>query len=327
MIEKPLVTIVTPSYKQAHFLEETILSVLNQDYPNIEYIIIDGGSQDGSVDIIRKYENRLAYWVSEPDRGMTDAINKGWERATGEYIGWINSDDLLLPGAVSEAVAFLDKNSNVGFVFGNIFIIDFESRIIDHLSYKDFNIYDLIRTAGYISQQGNLFRRSLYKKIGPLDPALDFQMDLDYWIRAGLVCDVGYIRKDLGSIRRHSATKTSTQVYRDGDDILKIYQKTFSQNHLPERLLKSKSELFSHAYLYAANTYYYSGRQAQAYQLLRKAVFQFPPILFSYSFLKFLSHIFYSFILGGSDLQVYAYIRRIYITHRKKWPPKDHHIS
>ena len=318
MVEIPLVTIVTPSYEQARFLEETILSVLNQDYPKIEYIIIDGGSQDGSVDIIRKYENRLAFWVSEPDRGQADAINKGWERATGEYIGWLNSDDLLLPGAISEAVDFLDKNPNVGFVFGDLLIVDSERKVIDHQCYKDFNIYDIIRTAGFISQPGNLFRRSLYENIGPLDVTLHFQLDLDYWIRAGLACKVGYIRKNLACFRQHPASKTGSKVYKAGDDIQRIYQKIFSQSYLPERLLKLKNESFSNAFLYAAVTYFYSGRRAPAYQLLHKAVIQYPPILFSSAFWKLFFHIAYTLILGGSDSLVYSYVRGIFRKYRSK---------
>ena len=111
-----LVSIVTPSFNQARFLEATIQSVLSQDYPQIEYMIVDGGSSDGSVEIIRRYQDRLAWWVSEPDRGQTDAINKGFARARGGILAWINSDDTYQPGAVSEAVTFLETHPEVGMV-------------------------------------------------------------------------------------------------------------------------------------------------------------------------------------------------------------------
>ncbi|HRY21099.1 MAG TPA: glycosyltransferase family 2 protein, partial [Flexilinea sp.] len=126
----PFVSIVTPSFNQAEFLERTIQSVLSQDYPNLEYIIIDGGSTDGSVEIIRKYENRLAYWVSEKDKGQTNAINKGFNRAKGEIFAWLNSDDIYEPGAIQAAVEALMSDPSLGFVYGDCNFIDSHDRII-----------------------------------------------------------------------------------------------------------------------------------------------------------------------------------------------------
>jgi len=124
----PLVSIVTPSYNQAQFIEATIQSVLSQDYPKIEYIIMDGGSKDGSVEIIHRYAGRLAWWVSERDRGQTDAINKGFAHANGEILAWLNSDDIYHPGAISEAVAHLTAHPETGMVYGDAALIDDQGR-------------------------------------------------------------------------------------------------------------------------------------------------------------------------------------------------------
>ncbi|MCJ7530019.1 MAG: glycosyltransferase, partial [Anaerolineales bacterium] len=126
----PLVSIVTPSYNQAQFLETTIRSVLDQVYPNLEYMVVDGGSTDGSREIIRKYADRLAWWVSEHDRGQTDAINKGFTRAHGDILAWLNSDDTYEPEAVAEAVTFLQTHPDVGMVYGDANFIDEQGQVI-----------------------------------------------------------------------------------------------------------------------------------------------------------------------------------------------------
>ncbi len=130
MINYPKISIVPSSYNQGQFLEETVLSVLNQNYPNLEHIIIDGGSTDNSVDIIKKYEDQLAYWVSEKDKGQTHAINKGFKHSNGEILNWLNSDDLLAPGALHVIAEEFSKNPRVDFFFGDFTIIDKEGRVI-----------------------------------------------------------------------------------------------------------------------------------------------------------------------------------------------------
>jgi glycosyltransferase involved in cell wall biosynthesis len=124
MSEFPLVSIITPSYQQAAFLEQTMKSVLEQDYPNIEYLVADGGSVDGSVEIIQRYADRLAWWVSEKDHGQGEAINKGFTRAKGKYIAWVNSDDFYMPGAIRSAVAELEAHPDVGMVFGDVKVVE-----------------------------------------------------------------------------------------------------------------------------------------------------------------------------------------------------------
>jgi glycosyltransferase involved in cell wall biosynthesis len=161
MKKEPLVTIVTPSYNQAVYIEETIRSVLNQDYKNIQYIIVDGASTDGSVDLIKKYENRISNWISESDQGQTDAINKGFLMARGEIIGWLNSDDTLLPHAVSEAVRFLVDNPADGLVYGNANYIDGDSKVIGKFPAAQTSLKKLQRGYVHIPQQASFFRKSL----------------------------------------------------------------------------------------------------------------------------------------------------------------------
>src|SRR6266545_7557430 len=139
-----LVSIVTPSFNQASYLEQTLRSVLEQDYPSVEYIVVDGASTDGSVDIIKKYSDRLAWWVSEKDQGQGEAINKGLSRAQGEIIAWLNSDDYYLPNAISAAVKIFDQNPEVVLVYGDMLAVDENSQTINVLKYKQYSLEDLL---------------------------------------------------------------------------------------------------------------------------------------------------------------------------------------
>ncbi|MBE0687714.1 MAG: glycosyltransferase, partial [Anaerolineaceae bacterium] len=144
-MNKPLISIITPSYNQSDYLEKAMVSVLNQDYPNLEYIIVDGNSTDGSQDIIKKYANRLAWWVSEKDNGQADAFNKGLMHAGGKYIGWLNSDDLYLDGVVSEAIELLESNPEIVFVFGDVQSINEIGEIINIMKYGNWSLVDLMQ--------------------------------------------------------------------------------------------------------------------------------------------------------------------------------------
>lgn len=206
----PKISIVTPSYNQAQFIEETICSVLLQDYPNLEYIIIDGDSTDGSVEIIKKYETQLAYWVSEPDRGQSHAINKGWQRATGEIVAWLNSDDTYEPGAIRKVASFMQNNPEVDMVYGKCFYIDKESLIVAPFQHQEFNVSKMIQDhRWYIPQQTVWLRRCILDKVGLLDEGLHFKMDRDLYIRIGLNGKVVKLPIHLANFRTHEDAKST----------------------------------------------------------------------------------------------------------------------
>ncbi|MGB9763596.1 MAG: glycosyltransferase family 2 protein [Minisyncoccia bacterium] len=204
----PKISIVTPSYNQAEFLERTILSVLNQNYPNLEYIIIDGGSTDGSVEIIKKYEKYLSYWVSEKDRGQAHALNKGFEKATGDLVGWQNSDDIYLPGAFRKVAEVYRNNPNYDVYFGNIYFIDEEDNIIRDLRFVKFSPFSLIYEGTVLANQAVFLNKKIFKKYGYLDENYKFAMDYEFWVRIRYA-KFYFIREFLGSFRLHKEAKTS----------------------------------------------------------------------------------------------------------------------
>ncbi|MCL4553031.1 MAG: glycosyltransferase [Candidatus Marsarchaeota archaeon] len=207
----PRVSIVTPSYNQAQFIEETIRSVLLQGYPDLEYIIIDGGSTDGSVDIIRRYEPWLAYWVSEKDRGQSEAINKGFARATGEIVAWLNSDDVYMPGGISQAVVALCSHPEASLAHGDVQIMD-EVGQVTRLAVTHGDAWHLVNwlSGKGLAQQATFWRRSLFGEIGLLRPDLRFIMDYEFFLRASEHHVFLHLPAVLARFRIHGQSKTST---------------------------------------------------------------------------------------------------------------------
>lgn len=219
----PLVSIVTPSYNQARYLEEAMNSVLEQNYPNIEYIVMDGGSTDGSLEIIKKVANRLAYWESQQDKGQTDAINKGFARARGEVLAWLNSDDLLLPGAVSTALAYLEAHPEVGMVYGDAMLINAEGRKVGMFPAAQTDLKRLKQGYVHIPQQASFFRAELWRKVGPLDPTFYFAMDYDLWVRLAREAPLVYLSQPWASFRLHGDTKTIGKDDRCWPEMLRVH--------------------------------------------------------------------------------------------------------
>ena len=209
----PKITVVTPSYNQGQFLEETIQSVLDQGYPNLEYIIMDGGSADNSVDIIRQYADRLAYWVSEPDRGQSHAINKGFQRATGDVLAWLCSDDLYLPETLHIVGRFFFEHPDVEVVYGDVVEIDEAGGILRAVRTPNFNRLALLARGISVPQPTTFFRRRVYEQVGGLDETLNWNMDYEYLLRMAFGGHkVRRIAQPLARFRLHSASKTVTGV-------------------------------------------------------------------------------------------------------------------
>jgi glycosyltransferase involved in cell wall biosynthesis len=218
-----LVSIITPSYNQAVFLERTILSVLNQTYTDIEYIIIDGGSQDDSVNVIHKYQDKLKGWVSEKDQGQTDAINKGFAMANGDILAWINSDDTYEPDAIKLAVEYLDAHPDVGLVYGDTKFINEKDEVIGTFPAALTNYAKLRQGYVHIPQQAAFFRASLWKQVAPLDPSFYFAMDYDLWVRLTKLSGVAYIHNHWANFRLHGEAKTIHSDDRCWPEMLKVH--------------------------------------------------------------------------------------------------------
>jgi len=210
MNEFPLVTIITPSYQQAAFLEQTIRSVLDQDYPNLEYMVIDGGSTDGSVEIIQRYADRLAWWVSERDHGQAEAIDKGFARARGKYVAWVNSDDFYQPGAIRAAVAELEAHPEVGLVFGDVQVVDRDERTLNVLRYGPWDLSHLM-TFHIIGQPAVFLRRSVLEQAGPLEKSYHFLLDHQLWLRVGLHAEIRYVPQLWAGAHYHEDCKNLAQ--------------------------------------------------------------------------------------------------------------------
>ena len=220
----PLVSIITSSFNQARYLEATIQSVLEQDYPRIEYIIVDGGSSDGSVDVIKKYAGRLAWWVSEQDKGQTDAINKGFNRASGEILAWLNSDDTYNPGAVSAAVKYLTENPDVAMVYADCNYINEQGGVIGKFNSAQTDHRRLREGYVHIPQQTMFFRANYWKELGPLDPSFYFAMDYDLWTRLASRAPLKYLAgQTWANFRIHTSGKTTSADDRCWPEMLRVH--------------------------------------------------------------------------------------------------------
>lgn len=275
----PRISIVTPSYNRGEFIEETIRSVLLQGYPDLEYFIIDGGSTDGGVEIIRKYEKWLEYWVSEPDRGQSHAINKGWERSSGDVLAWLNSDDFYYPGALANVARMFRETASILAICGAIAIVDADG---SRLTLKEPYSLDPTRLFSWglvPGQPGVFIRRSLFKELGGPRFDLHYVMDWEYWLRISLRYPsnrFAYTDEVLAASREWGGTKTNTAAGRSGAEVRRVLDDLLREPKLPEQLLSLRRHAYARTWWRQSINEYRNGARWRAVMSLFKAVFTSP---------------------------------------------------
>ena len=229
---QPPVSVITPSYNQGQFLGAAIDSVLAQDYPRIEYLVVDGGSSDSSLDVLRSYDNRVR-WISEPDRGQADAINKGVTLTRGELVAWMNADDVYTPGAIGRAVAVLQAHQQAALVYGQAEFMDHRGNALGPSSHvRPFSLDQLIHDLDFVVQPATLFRRDAFLAVGGLDPDLHYCLDYDLWIKLALRYQVQYLPAVLAHARIYPTTKTASGGLKRLDEIEQMIRR-YGRSHLP----------------------------------------------------------------------------------------------
>lgn len=247
----PRVSIITPSYNQAAYLEQTLRSVLEQDYPDLEYLVADGASTDGSVEIIRRYAPRLAWWVSEKDSGQGEAINKGFARASGEIVAWINSDDYYLPGAIAAAVQAFESHPEVGLVFGDVVSIDGAGQPINVMTYGSWGLAELARF-NIIGQSSVFLRRSVLEQAGLLDTSYHMLLDHHLWLRVARQTGILYVPQRWSAARYHAEAKNLAQPARFAQEAYRLVGWMQSEAGLPDLYRTDRRRIWAGAHRFAA---------------------------------------------------------------------------
>lgn len=271
-----IVSIITPSYNQAKYLEQTITSVLEQSYPSIEYIVVDGKSKDNSIDIIKKYADKLAYWVSEKDKGQADAINKGFSRATGEIIAWLNSDDYYLPGAVQAAVKVFEENPDIVLVYGNMLAVNEHGVTFNTMNYSQLTLKDLL-CFNIIGQPAVFMRRSALQQTSGLDATFHFLLDHLLWIQIAKQGKILHVNQTWAAARYHAEAKNVSKAAEFGREAFRILETIAQDKDLAKALLSVDRRAHASAFRVDARYLLDGGYPAKALQQWFRALFIHPP--------------------------------------------------
>jgi glycosyltransferase involved in cell wall biosynthesis len=272
----PLVSIVTPSYNQAAFLEETIRSVLDQDYPHIEYVIVDDGSTDESVEIIRRHADRLAWWMRQENAGQPAALNRGFAHTTGDLLAFVNSDDTLLPGAVTALVEAFGDDRELLLVYGDA-VTRLDGREIGTLRARPWNPRHLIRTGeNPVPQQASMWRREAWERAGPFDEGSFFFFEYEFLVRLSVHGRAKRLERPLATFRLHPTSKTVVASVEKAEDAVRLANIFFTSPRFPPKLRRYARRGRASYYLRAAFIYYQAACVARARRQFVRALLLAP---------------------------------------------------
>ena len=269
----PTLSVVTPAYNQAQFLRDTIESVLSQDYPNIEYVVLDDGSTDETPKILAEYGDRFV-WETQPNMGQTPTINKGWAMTSGEFITWLNSDDTFYnPTSVSEALKYLIDDPSIGIIFADSMFTEADGTELEPTRpIRDFTYRKMVLNCeNSISQPSAFIRREIVDKVGALDPKYYYFMDWDFWLRAGIYYKIEHVEAIWSTYRLHSESKTVAQSRRAAPELMYMYEKYFRRDDVPAEIQAAKKEAMMNMCFTSGGYYLKGGDNENAAKMAAKA--------------------------------------------------------
>ena len=275
----PLLGIVTPSLNAAEFIGAAIRSVLEQDYLRVEYIVVDGGSTDGTLEIIRGFGDRLRL-ASEPGMGQAAAINRGWALAKGDILAWLNADDVYFPGALRAVAEMFAERPDLDIVYGDAAFLDERGGELGSYPTQVFDYLHLLRGAvNFVPQPATFLRRRVLESFGPLREDLDYLMDFEYWLRTGRGAVVEHAGRRLAGLRLHPRAKSLSARQGFGHELVRVYEGLFAGPDLPAQVVRLKREALANARYLAADACFWAGAlpAARRYALASLSIRPFGP--------------------------------------------------
>lgn len=261
-MREPLVSVITPSYQQARYLEATIRSVLDQDYPRLEYIVLDGGSSDGSAEIVARHADRLAHWESRRDEGQADAIARGWERARGQILAWLNSDDVYLPGAVLRAAQGFAEHPEAVVIYGNCDLVIEPGGEVRPLDVRQTDLVGMLLRRGLIAQPAAFARADAVRRVGGVSRDLHYYMDYDLWLRLLADGPAVYIGgAPLARYRLHPQAKSAARAVELAPEYLRVLDRFYARPYVPPAAIAVRGAAYAQAHLSSARAAYLTRRE------------------------------------------------------------------